>query len=63
MVNKSRIHRELGKFLMFSSNLIKLDNESMLEIGELQDNSTKSKIIKIDFDFAEKLKIEVGSDF
>ena len=34
MVNKSRIHRELGKFLMFSSNLIKSDNESMIEMGE-----------------------------
>ena len=34
MVNKGRIHRELGKFLMISSNLIKSDNESMIEIGE-----------------------------
>ena len=34
MVNKGRIHRELGKFLMFSLNLIKLDNESMIEIRE-----------------------------
>ena len=39
----------------------------MIEIGEngsyereLQDNSTESKIIEFDFDFAEKLKIEVG---
>ena len=45
--------------------LIKSDNESMIEIGErvvyereLQDNSTESKIIEFDFDFAEKLKIE-----
>ena len=30
---------------------------------ELQDDSMKSKIIEFDFDFAEKLKIEVGSDF
>ena len=29
-----RIHRELGKFLMISSNLIKSDNESMVEIRE-----------------------------
>ena len=29
-----RIHRELGKFLMISLNLIKLDDESMIEIGE-----------------------------
>ena len=34
MVNMDRIHRELGKFLMISSNLIKSDNESMIEIGE-----------------------------
>ena len=34
MVNKGRIHMELGKFLMFSLNLIKSDNESMIEIGE-----------------------------
>ena len=34
MVNKGRIHMELGKFLMISSNLIKWDDESMIEIGE-----------------------------
>ena len=34
MVNKGRIHRELGKFLMISLNLIKLDDEFMVEIGE-----------------------------
>ena len=34
MVNKGRIHSELGKFMMFSLNLIKLDDESMIEIGE-----------------------------
>ena len=28
------IHRELGKFLMISSNLIKSNDESMIEIGE-----------------------------
>ena len=33
MVNKGRIHRELGKILMVSSNLIKSDNESVIEIG------------------------------
>ena len=33
MLNRGRIHRELGKYLMISSNLIKLDNESMIEIG------------------------------
>ena len=30
---------------------------------ELQDVSTESKFIEFDFDFAEKLKIEVGCDF
>ena len=34
MVNMGRIHREIGKFLMISSNLIKLDDESIIEIGE-----------------------------
>ena len=34
MVNKGRIHKELGKFMMISSNLIKSDNESMVKIGE-----------------------------
>ena len=34
MVNKGRIQRELGKFMMISSILIKSDNESMIEIGE-----------------------------
>ena len=67
MVNIGRIHKELGKFQMISSNLIKSDDESITEIlgkilfyeRELQDNSTESKIIEFDFDFAEKLKIEV----
>ena len=34
MVNKGRIHREIRKFLMYSSKLIKSDNELILEIGE-----------------------------
>ena len=65
MVNMGRIHRKLEKFLIISSNLIKSDDESMIEIGvngiyeiELQDDSTESKIIEFDFDFSEKLKIE-----
>ena len=48
MVNMGRIHRELGKFLMISSNLIKSDDELMVEIGEngdyereIQENSTE----------------------
>ena len=34
MVNIGRTHSELGKFFMISSNLIKLDDESMIEIRE-----------------------------
>ena len=34
MVNKSRFHTERRKFMMISSNLIKLDDELMIEIGE-----------------------------
>ena len=34
MVNKAQIHRELRKFMMISSNLIKSNNELMIEIGE-----------------------------
>ena len=34
MVNKGQIHMELGKFLMISSNLIKSDDELMVEIRE-----------------------------
>ena len=37
MVNKSRIQRELGKFLMISSNLIKSDDESMVVLGKMVD--------------------------
>ena len=35
MINKGQIHRELGKFLMISLNLIKLDDESMIEIRKI----------------------------
>ena len=34
MVNKVRIHKEIRKFMMISSNLIKFDDESMIENGE-----------------------------
>ena len=70
MVNMGRIHRELGTFIMISSNLIKSDKESMIEIGEmvfyereLQEDSTELKIIEFDIDFAEKLKIQVRDYF
>ena len=49
---------------MIFSNLIKSDDESVIEIGEMvfyergpEDESTESKINEFDFDFAEKLKI------
>ena len=32
--DKGRIHRELGKFIMFSSNWIKSNDESMIKIRE-----------------------------
>ena len=60
-----QIHRELGKFLMISSNLIKSDNESVTKIEEndiyergLGSESTKSKINEFNFNLAEKFKIE-----
>ena len=34
MVNKGRIHMKIRKFMMISSNLIKSDDELMIEIGE-----------------------------
>ena len=34
MVNKGRIYKELGKFMMISLNLIKSDDELMKKIGE-----------------------------
>ena len=34
MVNKGRIHKEIRKFMMISSKLIKLDDELMIKIGE-----------------------------
>ena len=34
MVNKGQIHKEIRKFIMFSSKLIKSDDKSMVEIGE-----------------------------
>ena len=34
MINKGRIHMAIRKFLIFSSKLIKSDDEMMIEIGE-----------------------------
>ena len=34
IVNMGRIHKELGKFLMISSNLIKWDDELVIGIGK-----------------------------
>ena len=49
MVNKGLIDRELGKFLMISSNLIKSDNESMIEIRQFDilRKRTRRRIQKI----------------
>ena len=56
--------------MMISLNLIKSDDELMIEIGkninyerELQIVSTESTIIEFDFDFGKNLKIEVGRNF
>ena len=38
MVNEGRIHREIRKFMIISSKLIKSDDKSMIEIRE-NDNS------------------------
>ena len=35
MVNKGRIHRELENVLMISLNLIKSDDVSVIEIGQM----------------------------
>ena len=68
MVNKGRIHKEIRKFMMISSKLIKRMMHRKLGKmvnyeRELQIVSTESKIIEFDFDFVEKLKIEVGRNF
>ena len=34
MINKGRIHREIRKFMMFSSKLINSDDKSIVEIRE-----------------------------
>ena len=34
MVNKGRIYREIRKFMMISSKLIKSDDELMIKIGK-----------------------------
>ena len=44
MVNMGRIRRELGKFLMISSNLIKSDDELMIKIGEIDDYSLRIRL-------------------
>ena len=34
MVNRGRIHKEIRKFMMISSNLIKSNDELLIEMGE-----------------------------
>ena len=70
MVNKGQIHREIRKFLMYSSKLIKSDDELLIEIGE---NGKLWKITSNQFQgiknhriwtrFVEKSKIEVERKF
>ena len=42
MVNKGRIHMELGKFFMISSNLIKSNDEMVIEIKK-EDSKMNSR--------------------
>ena len=35
MVNKGQIHKKIRKFMMISWNLIKSDDELMIEIGKI----------------------------
>ena len=42
MVNKGPIHREIRKFMMISSKLIKSDNKSMIKIGYIMKENFKS---------------------
>ena len=67
MVNKVQIHKEIREFMMISSKLIKSNNELMIKMvdyaRELKIISMESKIIEIDLDFAEKLKIKVERIF
>ena len=37
MVNKGRIYREIRKFMMISSNLIKSEDELIIKIGKMVD--------------------------
>ena len=45
MVNKGQIHREIRKFMLISSNLIKSDNELMIKIGEMVDYERELQIV------------------
>ena len=47
MVNKGRTHRELGNFFMISSNLIKSDDESVIEIRQFDTLIKLSNLIGI----------------
>ena len=54
MVNKGQIHKELGKFFMISSNLIKSDDEMVIEIRHLEKKDSKTnprnkKSLNLDF--------------
>ena len=49
MVNKGRIHREIGKFMMISSNLIKSNDELMVEISFVMVGAANSDSARISF--------------
>ena len=42
MVNKGQIHMELGKIMMISSNLIKSDDKSVIEIEKIMKEDLKT---------------------
>ena len=70
MVNKGRIHKELGKFFMISSNLIKSNDESMLEIGKfdfmkenLKMNPRNQKSLNLDLISWRNHRMNIGEFF
>ena len=70
MVNKGRIYEEITDFGEIFWNLIKSDDELVIEIREngrfrkiIKDESTESKITRFGLVFAEKSKSEVERNF
>ena len=70
MVNKGRIHGEMRDFREIFWNLIKSNDELVIEIREnsrfrkiIKDKSTKTKITRFGLVFADKSKSEVERNF